>query len=83
MTAKVRQYSLNRRVILFYLIPLAFLLAVLFLYVNVYRTNVETMAQTTFHSLAELKRQQIEENLDELRSITKEIAYGYLTDLFN
>lgn len=35
MTAKVRQYSLNRRVILFYLIPLAFLLAVLFLYVNV------------------------------------------------
>ncbi|MBQ9856558.1 MAG: histidine kinase [Clostridia bacterium] len=78
MTAKVRQYSLNRRVILFYLIPLAFLLAVLFLYVNVYRTNVETMAQTTFHSLAELKRRQIEENLDELRSITKEIAYSSL-----
>jgi hypothetical protein len=78
MIVKTRQYSLNRRVILFYLIPLAFLLAVLFLYLNVYRTNVETMAQTTFHSLAELKRQQIEENLDELRSIAKEIAYSSL-----
>ena len=31
MHRKTRQYSLNRRVILFYLIPLAFLLAVLFL----------------------------------------------------
>lgn len=78
MTVKSRQYSLNRRVMLFYLIPLAFLLAVLFLYLNVYRANVETMAQTTFHSLAELKQQQLEENLGELRSITKEIAYSSL-----
>ena len=78
MSRKIRQYSLNRRVILFYLIPLAFLLAVLFLYLNVYRTNVETMAETTFRSVVELKHQQVEENLNELRSITKEIAYSSL-----
>ena len=78
MSRKTRQYSLNSRVVLFYLIPLAFLLAVLFLYLNVYRTNVETMAETTFRSMVDLKHQQIEENLDELRSITKEIAYSSL-----
>ncbi len=78
MHRKTRQYSLNRRVILFYLIPLAFLLAVLFLYLNVYRTNVENMAETTFRSMVDLKHQQVEENLDELRNITKEIAYSSL-----
>lgn len=78
MSGKAKQYSLNQRVMLFYLIPLVFLLAVLFLYLNVYRTNVETMAETTFRSLVELKHQQVEENLDELRSITKEIAYSSL-----
>ena len=78
MSGKTRQYSLNKRVMLFYLIPLAFLLAVLFVYLNVYRTNVENMAETTFRSVVDLKHQQVEENLDELRSITKEIAYSSL-----
>ena len=78
MSGKEKQYSLNQRVMLFYLIPLVFLLAVLFMYLNVYRANVETMAETTFRSLVELKHQQVEENLDELRSITKEIAYSSL-----
>ncbi len=78
MSGKTRQYSLNKRVMLFYLIPLAFLLVVLFLYLNIYRTNVENMAETTFRSLVDLKHQQVEENLNELRSITKEIAYSSL-----
>lgn len=78
MSGKTRPYSLNQRVMLFYLIPLVFLLAVLFVYLNVYRTNVETMAETTFRSVVDLKHQQVEENLDELRSITKEIAYSSL-----
>ena len=78
MSGKTRQYSLNKRVMLFYLIPLAFLLAVLFVYLNIYRTNVENMAETTFRSVVDLKHQQVEENLDELRSITKEIAYSSL-----
>jgi len=76
MSGKNRQYSLNRRIILFYLIPLAFLLAVLFMYVNVYWNNVETMAETTFRSVVDIKHRQVEENLNELRSITKEIAYS-------
>jgi len=75
---KERQYSLNRRVLMFYLIPLAFLLAVLFLYLNVYHTNVETMAETTFQSIVDLKHQQVEENLDGLRNLAKEIAYSSL-----
>lgn len=78
MFFKHRQYSLNRRIMLFYLIPLAVLLTVLFLYLNIYRANVETMAETTFSSLVDLKHQQLEENLNELRSITKEIAYSSL-----
>ena len=39
MFGKAKQYSLNRRVLMFYLIPLAFLLAVLFLYLNVYHRH--------------------------------------------
>ena len=78
MFAKRRQYSLNKRITLFYLIPLIFLLAILFLYLNVYRANVEKMAEATFRGLADLKHQQVEDNLNELRSITKEIAYSSL-----
>ena len=78
MCGKGRQYSLNRRVMMMNLIPLFFLLAVLFIYLNVYQANVETMAETTFHSLVDLKHQQVEKNLDEIRSITKEIAYSSL-----
>ena len=78
MFGKAKQYSLNRRVMMFYLIPLAFLLAVLFLYLNVYHTNVETMAETTFQSIVDLRHQQVEENLDGLRNLTKEIAYSSL-----
>ena len=78
MRNNARQYSLNRRIMLMNLIPLIFLLVVLLLYLNVYRTNVETMAEATFRSMYDLKHQQLEENLNEIRNTTKEIAYSSL-----
>lgn len=76
MRAKKKGYSLQRRILLFYLVPLFALLAVLFLYVSAYRVNVETLAETTFQNLAQTKRQKLEENLNKIMSVTKEVAYS-------
>lgn len=85
MSRKNKPYSLNQRIMLMIVVPPLFLMLVLLLYLNLYRTNVETMAETTFRSMAEIKQQQLKENLDEIRGITKEIAYSsmlqqYLTE---
>jgi len=88
MHGKTKQFSLNRRIMTMNLIPLIFLLSVLFIYLSVYQTNVESMAETTFRSLVDLKEQQAEKKLDKIRSITKELAYSsilqqYLTESDN
>ena len=85
MLRKKKSYSLNRRIALMITVPPLFLLMVLLLYLNLLRTNVETLAETTFNGLVETKQQLLEENLNKIRSTTKEIAYSpmlqqYLTE---
>ena len=85
MLRKNKPYSLNRRIALMIMVPPLFLLLVMLVYLNLLRTNVETLAETTFNSVVETKQQLLEENLNKIRSITKDIAYSpmlqqYLTE---
>lgn len=76
MKKEKKRYSLQRRIMLFYLVPLFALLAVLFIYIKAYRSNVETLAEATFQNLSGTKHQQLEENFQKIEAISKDIAYS-------
>ncbi|MBQ4159200.1 MAG: histidine kinase [Clostridia bacterium] len=76
MRKEKKRYSLQRRIMLFYVVPLFALLSVLFIYIKAYRSNVETLAEATFQNLAATKHQQLEENFQKIGSISKDIAYS-------
>lgn len=78
MAKEKRRYSLQRRILLFYLVPLCALLAILFLYLRAYRFNVETLAETTFQNIVEVKHLQMDQRLGKIRTITKDISYSSL-----
>ncbi|MBQ3080526.1 MAG: histidine kinase [Clostridia bacterium] len=73
-----KTYSLNRRILMFYLIPLLFLISVVFLYINIYNKNVRMLAETTFSSIADVRQKELEENLDDIKTLTKELSYSPL-----
>ena len=76
MRKEKKRYSLQRRIMLFYLVPLFALLSVLFIYIKAYRSNVETLAEATFQNLAATKHQQLEENF-------QKIGFAEVSNLFH
>lgn len=71
-----KSYSLSRRVMLFYLIPLMLFCFIIVMYLNLYEKTVMQMANRTFQNMADNRQEQMLTQINGIRSFAQTIAYS-------